>query len=81
MKVTYFAVSNLDVAISKDKKKVRRFAKRNLRFAGSKLQLGCCNTRVFSTPSSYREEFGICLIYDIDQALVFRPDFSIAHRL
>ena len=74
----YFAASNFDVAISRDKRKVRKFARRNLRFAGVDLQLGCCNRQVFADPEVFRQRFGPALIYDVDQRLAFRPDFSFA---
>lgn len=73
----YFAVSNFDVAISINKRKLRKFAKKSLRFAGLDLQLGYCNRQVFSNPESFKQEFGSCIIYDLDQRLVFRPDFSV----
>lgn len=77
----YYALSNMDLAVSRDKKKVRRFAKSNLRFAGRDLQLGCCSRQVFRNKESFQEEFGECLIYDIDQGLVFRPNFSLVRSL
>lgn len=73
----YFAASNLDVAVSRDKRKLRRFAKRNLRFAGTDLRLGVINFQTFQTPTGYQAEFGASLLYDLDQRLVFRPDFSV----
>lgn len=74
----YFAASNFDIAISRDKRKVRKFARRNLRFAGVDLQIGACTKQNFRNAESFREEFGHSLIHDLDQKLVFRPDFSVA---
>lgn len=73
----YFAASNFDVAIGSNKRAVRRFAKSNLRFVGLDLQLGCCNHQTFATAANFKAEFGASVIYDIDQRLVFRPDFSV----
>lgn len=77
----YYAMSNMDVAVSRNKKKVRRFAMTNLRFAGRDLQLGCCNRQTFLNKESFQEEFGASMIYDIDQGLLFRPDFSLVRSL
>lgn len=77
----YFAASNFDVAISHSKKKVRRFAKRNLRFAGVDLQIGVVTLQAFANPAAYRAEFGRSLLYDLDQRVVFRPDFSVARTM
>lgn len=76
----YFAASNFDVAISCDKSKVRRFAKRSLRFAGVDLQIGVYNKQLLN-PEAYKAEFGPCSLYDLDQRLVFRPDFSVARTM
>jgi hypothetical protein len=73
----YYALSNMDVAISKDKKKVRRYAKRSLRFSGVDLQMGAVPIQVFNNPERFQKEFGICLIHDVDQDVIFRPDFSL----
>lgn len=72
----YFAASNLDVVISRSKKKVRKFAK-SLRFSGTDLRLGVINFQTFQTPTGYQAEFGASLLYDLDQRLIFRPDFSV----
>lgn len=72
----YYAMSNLDIAVSANKKKVRKFAK-NLRFAGLDLQFGCCNRQTFGSPEKFKAEFGNCNIYDVDQKLVFQPGFSV----
>lgn len=77
----YFAASNLDVAISRDKSKVRRFAKRGLRFAGLDLQLGVCNKQYLANPEAYRAEFGRATLHDLDQKVVFRSDFSVARTM
>lgn len=73
----YYALSNLDVAISKDKKKVKKYAKRCMRFAGLELQTGVVPVQVFNSPEKFRKEFGHCLIHDVDQDVIFRPDFSL----
>lgn len=73
----YFALSGFDVAISKDKKALRRFAKNNLRFVGLDLRLGFCNVQTFGSPEKFKAEFGNCNIYDVDQRLIFQPDFSV----
>ena len=77
----YYAVSNFDVAISRNKSKVRRFAKQGLRFAGLDLRLGVCNKQHLASPEAYRAEFGPCSLHDLDQKLVFRPDFSVARTM
>lgn len=76
----YFAASNFDVAISHSKKKVRRFAKR-LRFAGLDLQIGVVSLQHLANPAAYKAEFGPCSLYDLDQRLVFRSDFSVARTM
>jgi hypothetical protein len=73
----YFAASNFDVAISRNKKALRKFARRNLRFAGLDLRLGFCNVQTFRSADSFRAEFGSSVIHDVDQRLVFTPDFSV----
>ena len=77
----YFAASNLDVAISTSKRKVRKFAKNNLRFAGVDLQIGVCSRQVLASQEAFQNEFGASMIYDVDQRMVFRPDFSVARTL
>lgn len=77
LQVMYFALSGFDVAISKDKKALRKFARNNLRFAGLDLKLGFCRFQTFTNPASFKAEFGSSIIYDLDQRLVFRPDFSV----
>ncbi len=72
----YYALSNLDVAISRDKKKVKRYAKR-MRFSGLELQTGVVPFQVFNNPENFRLEFGECLIHDVDQGVLFRPDFTL----
>lgn len=71
----YFAVANFDVVLSKDKKKVKKFAKRS-RFAG-KVEFGVCNRQTFLTPENFKKQFGNCLIFDLDQKVKFRADFSV----
>jgi len=73
----YYALSNMDVAISKDKKKVKKYAKRCMRFSGLDLELGVVPVQVFNSQEKFRKEFGNCLIHDVDQDLIFRPDFSL----
>lgn len=77
----YFAQANLDVAFSRNKRKVRRFAKRHLRFGDLHVRVGTCTWQVFASKDRYIDEFGYSMIYDLDQRLVFRPDFSVARRL
>jgi hypothetical protein len=74
----YFAASNFDVAISRDKRKVRKFARRNLRFAGLDMKIGVCNRQALASEEAFQNEFGASMIYDVDQRMVFRPDFSVA---
>lgn len=77
----YFAASNFDVAISRSKRKVRKFAKGFLRFAGTDLQVGVCTSQTLATAEAYRAEFGHSNLYDLDQRLMFRPDFSTVKAL
>lgn len=74
----YFAASNFDVAISRDKRKVRKFARRNLRFAGLDMKIGVCSRQALASEEAFQNEFGASMIYDVDQRMVFRPDFSVA---
>ena len=77
----YFAASNLDVAISHSKKKVRKFSKQGLRFAGLDLEIGVCNRQYLANPEAYREQFGRATLHDLDQRVVFRSDFSVARTM
>lgn len=80
----YSANRMLQVAISRDKKKLRRYVSRNPQFTGKGLVLGVCNRNAFSSPEAYWEKFGRlfgpCSIYDVDQRLVFASDFSVIER-
>jgi hypothetical protein len=77
----YFAASNFDVAISRDKRKVRKFAKGFFRFAGVDLQVGVCTSQMLASSQAYKAQFGHCNLYDLDQRLMFRPDFSTVKAL
>lgn len=77
----YFAQANLDVAFSRNKRKVRRFAKRHLPFGDLGLRVGACTWQVFASKENFIEEFGYSTIYDLDQRLVFRSDLSVARVL
>jgi hypothetical protein len=76
LKIMYYAIANLDVFFSRSKKKVRRWAK-TARYNAS---FGFIPRQVFASPEAYSREFGCSLIHDLDQGIVFRPDFSIARR-
>jgi len=73
----YYAIAGLDVFFSRSKRKVRRWAKTARYNATS---FGFIPKQVFLSPGAYRREFGCGLIHDVDQRIVFRPDFSIARR-
>lgn len=79
----YFAHGNFDVAISRSKRRVRRFAKYNLQFGAGPAQtkFGCCNRQTFDTPTNFKAQFGPSVIYDLDQKIVYRNDFSIVRCL
>ena len=54
----YFASSNFDVAVSSNKRKLRRFAQRNLRFAGVDLRLGVITRQTLDDPKKFIKKFG-----------------------
>lgn len=69
----YFAMAGWDVAISRSKKKVRRWG-RNHPYPA---QYGFVPRQIFASSDNYRKEFGLCAIRDLDQGLSFRSDFSL----
>jgi hypothetical protein len=73
----YYAVCNLDAFFSRDKRKVRKWVKRARFFGMCKVSFGFVPRQAFSSPEKYKKEFGLCHIYDIDQRLNFRHDFSV----
>jgi hypothetical protein len=78
MAIYFAAASNFCVGISRNKRKVRKFAKNILHVTGRDLQLGCCNRQTFDDVESFEQQFGASVIYDLDQRIVFRSDFSVA---
>jgi len=78
-KPMYYAICNLDVFISKDKKRVKKISKR-ARFDVE--EYGWIPVQVFSSPNSFRKEFGHSLIHDLDQGVIFHPeDFSVIRSI
>jgi len=77
----YFAQANLDVAFSRNKRKVRRFAKRHLPFGDLHVRVGTCTWQVFASKDNFIDQFGYSMIYDLDQRLVFRPDLSVVRTM
>lgn len=73
---TYYVQANFDVCISTNKRKVRRFAKRRLRF-GRQASVGVATRQMLATPAAFQEAFGPCVIYDLDQRVKFYPDFRV----
>jgi hypothetical protein len=69
----YFSIAGWDVAISRSKKKVRRWGRNNIHPA----QYGFVPRQVFASSDNFQREFGSCCIRDIDQGVSFRPDFSV----
>lgn len=76
MSAIFYGVSNFDVVASRDKKKVRRFAKR-LRFAGDGVTYGCVPIQTFGSVGRYQGTFGPCVLYDLDQRLKFSAELTL----
>ena len=73
----YYAICNLDAFFSKDKKKVRRWVKKARFFGMCEVEFGYIPSQVFSSSEEYGKWFGLCHIFDIDQRVHFRRDFSV----
>ena len=68
----YYAIANLDIYMSRDKKKLRKAAKK-ARFAVQ--NYGWIHSQAFANPQNWNEEFGrYSMLYDLDQGLLFNPD-------
>jgi hypothetical protein len=78
IKAVFYATTGFTVAISYNKKRLRRFVRRSPRFLG-RIEFGFINRNIFQSSSSsrFREEFGQSIILDLDQGLIFRSDFSL----
>jgi len=75
----YYAICNLDVFISKDKKRVKKISKR-ARYGVE--EYGWVPVQCFYSPKSFQEEFGNSLIYDLDQGVIFHPkDFRVIRSI
>jgi hypothetical protein len=73
----FYATTGFTVAISYNKKRLRRFVRRSPRFLGGRIEFGFCNRNIFNRSSRFQEQFGPSIVLDLDQRLVFRPDFSL----
>lgn len=70
----YFACSNFDVAVSTNKKKLRKFAKRNLRFAGVDLKIGVITRQTLDDPRKFIEMFGSSILHVAGMRLLPTPE-------